>query len=95
MAEKKKRNPIVAFIYNVYVSPSYLVKSILLFFVGIIGWVITKITSMLQSWAMNGLHGAGGVFGFVAILIDLALATVAWLIVATIVSDPRAFIAGS
>ncbi|MEM6912584.1 MAG: hypothetical protein AAF511_01260 [Pseudomonadota bacterium] len=104
MAKKDRqdrgRNPIVFFIYMVFVWPAYVVRWGLSFIFKIVDWFFKTAEKLLKN-DVKRMHEKGGFSGFLAVLIDLVIAAVVWLIaLATFKDSPflqnlAAFFSGS
>lgn len=75
---KRKRNPLVLLIYMVFVWPAYVVRWFFGLFVKIVSWIGKLAERIAKDGFVRRMHDRGGLQGFMAILIDLAMAAVIW-----------------
>ncbi|MEO1041907.1 MAG: hypothetical protein AAFX52_06420 [Pseudomonadota bacterium] len=98
--EDRGRNPIVFFIYMVFVWPAYVLRWILSFIFKIVDWFFKAAEKLLKN-DVKKMHERGGFSGFLAVLIDLVIAGFVWLIVLSTFSESQllqniaAFFSGS
>lgn len=76
---KRKRNPVVLIIYMVFVWPAYLARWLFGLFFKIVALLGSIAEGMAKKGIVRGMHEKGGFQGFLAILIDLAMAAFVWL----------------
>ena len=80
------RNPVVFVIYMIFVWPAYVVRWALSLFFKILDWFFKTVEKLLKN-DVKKMHEQGGFSGFLAVLIDLVIAAIVWLIAYNTLKD--------
>lgn len=72
------RNPLIVFIYLVFVWPAYLFRGIVGLFFKILAWIGSLAEKLTKDGVVKRMHARGGFSGFLAVLVDLAMAAFIW-----------------